>query len=251
MSERHASPAQVNARREALCARVARLQADLARASAPWGRPPTLLAVTKQQPAEVINLLEAASITQIGENRVQDWREKSADLLPSFALHWLGRLQTNKVKYIIEQVCLIHSLDRPALAEEIGRCAQGVGRRIPVLVQVNIAGEAQKAGLPPDEVERFLRAYAAHPGLEISGLMAIMPQADDPETLRPYFRALRAMFDDLQGKAVPGVAMRHLSMGMSADCLVAAQEGATIVRVGTALFGAGAGHIPSLQEEKA
>ncbi|MCL2544880.1 MAG: YggS family pyridoxal phosphate-dependent enzyme, partial [Clostridia bacterium] len=189
------------------------------------------------QPPERINLLAAAGIRQIAESRAQEWRDKSGRLLPGFELHWIGRLQTNKIKYIISQVCLVHSLDRVALAEELGRCAQQAGRRVPALVQVNIAGEAQKAGVPPGDLPHFLRQYGGHPGLLLQGLMAIMPEAEDPETLRPYFRLMRETFESVERQNIAGVRMRHLSMGMSADCIVAAQEGATIVRVGSAIFG--------------
>jgi pyridoxal phosphate enzyme (YggS family) len=220
-----------------IAARVGQLRAQLACAAQRFDRPPLLLAVTKQQPAQRINLLRAVGIDQIGESRVQEWRQKSADLDAAFALHWIGRLQTNKVRYIIDRVCLVHSLDRSALADELGHAAEAAGRRIPALVQVNIAGEQQKAGLPPEDILPFLRHYGGHSGLAIQGLMAIMPLAAEAETLRPYFRQMRSWFEEIQKLHIPGIEMRHLSMGMSADCIVAAQEGATIVRVGSAIFG--------------
>jgi pyridoxal phosphate enzyme (YggS family) len=221
----------------AIAGRVSALREELARASARWGRPPLLLAVSKTQPAERVNLLREAGVDQIGESRAQEWREKFSQLWPGFVLHWIGRLQTNKIRYIIDRVYLVHSLDRPALAEALGGCARELGRRVSALVQVNIAGEAQKAGLAPEDVPAFLRQYGGYPGLAIEGLMAIMPEAADPETLRPYFRRMREMFDETARLGIPSVSMRHLSMGMSADRVVAAQEGATIVRVGSALFG--------------
>lgn len=217
--------------------RVQQLRAQLAAAARHFDQVPLLLAVTKQQPPERINLLRAAQVRAIGESRVQEWQGKRADLMSNFNVHWIGRLQTNKVKYIIRDVCLVHSLDRPALAEEIDACARAVNRRVPVLVQVNIAGEPQKAGVSPDDLERFMVQYGACPGVAIQGLMAIMPIAEDPESLRPYFRDMRERFESVQKKGIPGVEMRHLSMGMSADFLIAAQEGATIVRVGSAIFG--------------
>jgi pyridoxal phosphate enzyme (YggS family) len=223
--------------REAIVDNVRRIRKQLAKASERYDAPPLLLVVTKQQPAERINLLRAADIDQIGESRVQEWRQKTSALDPAFSLHWIGRLQTNKIRYIIEQVCLVHSFDRPALAEELGKQARQVGRRVPALAQVNIAGEAQKAGLAPGEVLPFLRQYGGHPGLEIQGLMTIMPLVADPEILRPYFREMRSRFEEIQKMHIPGVEMRHLSMGMSADYVVAVQEGATIVRIGSAVFG--------------
>jgi len=226
--------------REQLAQRVDRLREALGQASRRFGAPPLLLAVTKEQPPERVNLLAAVGITQIAESRAQEWRDKSGGLLPGFELHWIGRLQTNKIKYIIDQVCLVHSLDRPALAEELGRHGQRAGRRVAALVQVNVAKEAQKAGLPIGDLPHFLRQYGGHPGLELQGLMAIMPdlnEDEEPETLRPYFRLMRETFESVAGQNIAGVEMRHLSMGMSADCIVAAQEGATIVRVGTGIFG--------------
>jgi len=228
--------AEIKLGRNELAERVRRLRESLAQAARRFGAPPALLAVTKQQPAERINLLAAAGIRQIAESRAQEWREKSGGLLPGFELHWIGRLQTNKIKYIIDQVCLVHSLDRAALAEALGSSAQHAGRRVPALVQVNIAGEAQKAGVSPEDLLGFLRQYGGHPGLWLQGLMAIMPEAADPQTLRPYFRLMRETFESVGRQNITGVEMRHLSMGMSADCIVAAQEGATIVRVGSAIF---------------
>ena len=223
--------------REEIHARIRVLQTRLAQAARRFDRSPQLLAVTKNHPAERINLLDGTGLTDIAESRVQEWREKSPQICPEFALHWIGRLQTNKVKYIIEKVCLIHSLDRPSLAEEIGRCGVAVHRRVPVLVQVNIAGEQQKAGLTPEDLIPFLRQYGEYPGLWIQGLMAVMPMAEQPEALRQYFREMRQRYDALQRQRIPGVEMHHLSMGMSADFIVAAEEGATMVRIGSAIFG--------------
>jgi len=229
--------AELALERAELAERVGRLRESLARAARRFGAPPQLLAVTKTVAAERVNLLAGAGIFQIAESRAQEWREKSGFLLPEFELHWIGRLQTNKIKYIINDVCLVHSLDRAALAEELGRSAWRAGRRVPALVQVNVAGETQKAGVPPEDLPSFLRQYGGHPGLWLQGLMAIMPETGDPETLRPYFRLMRETFESVGRQTVAGVEMRHLSMGMSADCIVAAQEGATIVRVGSAIFG--------------
>ena len=133
---------------------------------------------------------------------------------------------------------MIQSLDRDALAEEISRRAQAAGKVMPVLVQVNIAREAQKAGVDEDDLIPFLRRCAELPGLSVQGLMAIMPIADDPEDVRPLFRRMRQWFDRLRDMDLPGVEMKTLSMGMSDDCVVAAEEGATMVRLGRALFGA-------------
>ena len=177
-------------------------------------------------------------IRTLGENRVQALVGKLDRLNPAFEIHLIGQLQTNKVKTAIDKVAMIQSLDREALALEISRRAVAAGRVMPVLVQVNIAREPQKAGIDEELLLPFLQQCAQLPGLRVEGLMAIMPIADDPEDVRPYFRRMREWFDRLRDMNLPGVQMRTLSMGMSDDAVVAAQEGATMVRLGRALFGA-------------
>ena len=216
---------------------VARVRERLKRASARWGEPPTLLAVSKTMPPERINALKQAGITQIGENRVQEILEKYAFLDASFAIHQIGQLQTNKVKYIIDKVCMIQSLDREHLAQEIDRRAQESARRMPVLIQVNIGRETQKGGMEIDEILPFVRTHAKMPGLSIEGLMAVMPDTRDEAVLRPLFARMRASFELLRDEAIDGTRIRHLSMGMSSDFEMAAEEGATMVRVGSAIFG--------------
>lgn len=221
-----------------LADRISRIRATLARAGEPWGGPALLIAVTKTHGPERINPLKDAGVLDIGENRVQEWLEKQDLVDSAFRLHIIGQLQSNKVKYIIERACLIHSLDRASLAEEIDRQARRAGKRMQALVEVNIAGEDSKAGLPPAEVAPFIRQFAKAPGLCIAGLMTVLPQSADPERVRPWCREMRRMFDELRGQRVEGADIRHLSMGMSGDFEVAAQEGATMVRVGSAIFGA-------------
>ena len=133
---------------------------------------------------------------------------------------------------------MVQSLDRDALAEELSRRAEAIGRVMDVLVQVNIAREPQKGGVSEEELPAFLKKCAALPGIHVRGLMAIMPLADDPEEVRPYFKRMRAWFDRLRDQNMDNISMDILSMGMSGDCIVAAQEGATMVRLGRALFGA-------------
>ena len=164
--------------------------------------------------------------------------DKREDLHPGFNVQLIGSLQTNKVKYIAGWVDMVQSLDRDALAQELSRRAQEHNRVLPVLVQVNIAREPQKGGVDEDELEAFLRRCARLPGIEVRGLMAIMPLVSDPEELRPYFRRMRGWFDRLREEGIENTSMDVLSMGMSGDCIVAAQEGATMVRLGRALFGA-------------
>lgn len=222
--------------REAMIARVQDYQKRLAEASGKWGGV-EICAVTKTMDAATANLAYEAGILTIGENRVQEVVEKLPDLHPDYRIHLIGQLQTNKVKYIINSVSMIQSLDRDSLALEIDRQAKKAGVVMPVLVQVNIAKEPQKGGISEEELLPFLERVSALQGLSVKGLMAIMPQADNPEDVRPYFRRMREWFDRLKENPVPGVSMEILSMGMSHDCFVAAEEGATMVRLGTALFG--------------
>ena len=209
----------------------------IAEASAKWGGA-EICAVTKTQSAETINIAYEAGLTTIGENRVQELMDKRAALHPGFNVQLIGGLQTNKVRYIADWVDMVQSMDRDALAEELSRRALQAGRRLPVLVQVNIAREPQKGGIHEEELEAFVRRSAQLPGIEIHGLMAIMPLTDDPESLRPYFRRMRDWFERLRDLNIADTALDTLSMGMSGDCIVAAEEGATMVRLGRALFGA-------------
>lgn len=198
---------------------------------------PKLIAVTKTHPAEAILPLAEMGVTDIGENRVQEIRDKLPALEGKFRVHLIGRLQTNKVKYIIDDVCLIQSVDRLELAREINRLAAAHERRVPVLVQVSPAGEPQKGGVAPEDVRALLREMAPMEGLQVSGLMAVMPLTDDAAYLEGLFRDMRALFEALRQEALDGIRMEELSMGMSGDYALAARCGATMVRVGSAIFG--------------
>ena len=222
--------------REDLLSNIARWQQRIGEASARWGGA-TICGVSKTIDPGTINMAWDGGIRILGENRVQELVGKQDRLNPGFEVHLIGRLQTNKVKAAVERVAMIQSLDREALALEISRRAEALGRVMPVLVQVNIAREPQKAGVDEDALMPFLRQCAALPGLSVQGLMAIMPIADDPEDVRPLFRRMRLWFDRLREMDLPGIGMQTLSMGMSDDCVVAAEEGATMVRLGRALFG--------------
>ncbi|NLI21177.1 MAG: YggS family pyridoxal phosphate-dependent enzyme [Clostridiales bacterium] len=215
---------------------VAAVRQTLSRNTYRDNPPARLVAVTKTVGPGVINRLMELGVADIGENRAQVALPKLSQVDPQFRLHWIGRLQTNKVKDIIERVWLLHSLDRLALAEELERRADRCGRMLPALVQVNIAGEAQKAGFAAQEVRPFLRLAKDWHNLRIRGLMAIMPLTDDEAALTGWFRGMRELFDRLKQEAPEGVAMEELSMGMSHDYPIAAREGATMVRVGTALY---------------
>lgn len=206
-------------------------------ASVRWGGA-EICAVTKTHDAQTINPAYDCGIRIIGENRVQELMGKIDALHPGFDIHLIGSLQSNKVKYIAERIAMVQSLDRLSLAEELSRRALEHERVIPALVQVNIAREPQKGGVGEEELPGFIRRCAELPGIRIRGLMAIMPISEDPEALRPLFRQMRAWFERLRDQDIENISMDMLSMGMSGDCIVAAQEGATLVRLGRALFGA-------------
>lgn len=223
---------------EALRIRLEGIRESLASASEGLYAPPKVIAVTKTHPAEEILPLAALGVTEIGENRVQEIVEKRPFIAEKFRIHLIGRLQTNKVKYIIDDVCLIQSVDRLALAQEIDRQAQKHERVMPVLVQVSPAGEEQKGGMPPEMVRPFLETVRHMPGISVRGLMAVMPNTPDREYLSGLFAQMRTLFEQLREDAPQGVSMEELSMGMSGDYLLAARHGATMVRIGSALLGA-------------
>ena len=216
--------------------RVAQVMETLKRESEPWGRCPRLIAVTKYSTPQEILPLKDLNVTDIGENRVQALRDKLPFLEGKFSIHLIGQLQSNKVKYIIKDVCLIHSLDHASLAQEIDRQAQKAGIRMPVLLQVNIAREPQKGGVAEEELFPFLRSCAKLPGLSVRGLMAMMPLGAAEDVIAGHFTRMRALLDQCRQEAVQGTDMTELSMGMSQDYALAARCGATMVRVGSALF---------------
>jgi pyridoxal phosphate enzyme (YggS family) len=194
----------------------------------------TLVAVSKTMPVEVIRGAVAAGVTILGENRVQEARDKIAALPGVAQWHLIGHLQTNKAKLAVGLFDRIHSLDSIRLAHELDRHAAEAGRRLRCLIEVNVGGEDQKSGASEEEVRPLLDAAARLPHIVVEGLMAIPPFLSNPEAVRPYFRRLRAVRDAL---AAEGFALPDLSMGMSHDFEVAIEEGATLVRIGTAIFG--------------
>ncbi len=207
-------------------------------ASARWGGC-EICGVTKTHGADTINLSYEAGIRTIGENRVQELLSKIDDLNPDFEIHLIGALQTNKVRQVIGRVSMIQSVDRESLAREIDRRAREAGITADVLIEVGIAGEAQKSGVAEDGLMPLLKMCASLENVRVRGLMSVMPIADDPEDVRIYFKRMRAWFDRLRDHPVSdNIQMDVLSMGMSNDCIVAAQEGATMVRLGRALYGA-------------
>ncbi len=196
-----------------------------------------LVAVTKTVDPVVARALIDLGVRDIGENRVQEAQRKHEELSGlDIAWHMIGHLQRNKVKYAFRIFELIHSVDSPRLARAISKRAEFEGREMPVLVQVNTSGEDSKYGLPAESAVEAIRVMAELPNLRIRGLMTMAPFVDDPETVRPVFVRLRELADEVAGLGLEGVEMAHLSMGMTQDFEVAIEEGATIVRVGSALF---------------
>ncbi len=215
----------------------------MARAAARSGRRPedvTLIAVTKLH--DVSEIMEAigCGVTDIAENKVQEVLRKYDGIQAPVRWHLIGHLQTNKVRQIVDKVDMIHSVDSLHLAQEIEKRCLALGRTMDILVQVNAAGEEQKSGIAPREAEALLGAILdSCPSLRVRGLMCMAPYSEDPEDARPCFREVRALFDSLSSSLEhPHLAMDVLSMGMSGDFETAIEEGATMVRIGTAIFGA-------------
>lgn len=204
------------------------------------GRDPAsvrLVAVSKTKPAELVDEAARAGQRLFGENYVQELVAKASAVAEPVEWHYIGALQSNKVRQIAGVVTMIHSVDRLSLAAEIDRQWGRLGRSCDVLVQVNVSGESSKSGTTTEAAIGLVTAVSGFPHLRVKGLMTMPPFFDDPEGARPYFRALRELAGVIDRQAIPGVAMTELSMGMSGDFEVAIEEGATLVRVGTAIFG--------------
>jgi len=216
-----------------------RQQIDLASRRA--GRDPaeiTLVAVSKTFPAEMVKTAVRAGVADIAESYVQELLNKRHAVNDdSIRWHDIGHLQTNKVKHIVEWVHLIHSVDSLALANEIDKRAASVNRRIDILIEVKTTGEPSKFGLEPDRTVDFVRGLAQFRHIRVLGLMTIGPFLPDPEGSRPMFRRLKLLKDRLGSLDQENVEMKHLSMGMTGDFEVAIEEGATLIRIGTAIFG--------------
>ncbi len=196
-----------------------------------------LVAVSKVKPAELIDEAFAAGQQLFGESYVQEFRDKEPTVRSPVEWHFIGALQSNKVKYLRGKVTLIHSVDRFSLAKEINQQWGKIDAVAPILLQVNVGDENSKAGCAIAELPELTSKVAALPHLKIHGLMCLPPYFDDPEQVRPYFRQLRELAARIVEEQIPGVSMKELSMGMSGDFEVAIEEGATLVRIGTAIFG--------------
>lgn len=223
---------------ETICERYARVADRIARAAARAGRSAAdvlLVAVSKTQPVDRVLEAYEAGARAFGENYVQEAAGKVA-ALPGAQWHLIGRLQRNKAARAVSLFSWIESVDSARLLEEISRRAEAAGRVVPVLIEVNLAGEGSKAGVAPDGLPALLEAAAALGGVSVRGLMAIPPPSGDAEASRPYFARLRGLLERCSPRG-GGRGMAELSMGMSNDFETAIEEGATIVRVGTAIFG--------------
>ncbi|HHW30494.1 MAG TPA: YggS family pyridoxal phosphate-dependent enzyme [Clostridiaceae bacterium] len=196
-----------------------------------------IVAVTKTVEPERINIAVEQGLVDLGENRVQELCNKYGQVNGKCNWHLIGHLQTNKVKYIVDKVCLIHSLDRMELAEELQKRASQHGKILDVLVQVNIAKEETKFGINQEDAVEFIKEISKFENLKVKGLMTIAPLVEDPEEVRYVFRELRKLLIDIQMENINNIDMKYLSMGMSNDFEVAIEEGANIIRVGTAIFG--------------
>ncbi len=197
-----------------------------------------LVAVSKTVPGERLLTAVELGITVFGENYVQEAREKFNTLYAHpLTWHFIGHLQSNKAKYVVKICDLIHSVDSLKLSREIDKQAGKIGKVQGVLVQVNIAEETSKSGVLPKDTAQLVTEMSQLRYLEVKGLMTMPPYFNAPEKVRPYFKALRKLRDQLRDMEIPNVAMDELSMGMTGDFEVAIQEGATLVRIGTAIFG--------------
>ncbi len=197
----------------------------------------TLIAVSKTKPVPLLMEAYEEGCREFGENKVQELVEKYEAMPKDIKWHMIGHLQRNKVKYIVDKAALIHSVDSLKLAEEISKEAVKKQVEVSILIEVNIAGEDTKFGVSPRETEGLVRAVSTLPGIRVKGLMAIAPYVENPEDNRKYFASLKQLSVDINCKNIDNVNMNVLSMGMTGDYLVAIEEGATYVRVGTGIFG--------------
>jgi hypothetical protein len=195
----------------------------------------TLLAVSKTHPPETIKAAADCGLVFFGENKIQESKAKIPLCPGKLRWHFIGHLQSNKVRDAVELFEMIQSVDSVNLAKEISKRCEQAAKQMPVLLEVNVAGEASKFGYKPEKLLSELKELNALPKIEIHGLMTIPPYAVDPEKARPYFRRLHEL--EFQCEEILGTPLPHLSMGMSGDFEIAIEEGATIVRIGTALFG--------------
>jgi PLP dependent protein len=221
--------------------RLEQVKQRIARAADRCGRDPAeikLVAVSKTVSTEAVKAAIEAGVTDLGENYIQEAVEKIEALREQdVSWHFIGHLQTNKAKFAVKLFDWIHSVDSYKLAAELDKRARGLGKIQPILIQVNISGEETKSGIDPSQTIGLIRQLAALTNLRVDGLMTMPPFFNAPEAVRPYFKALKDLQQKVARQAIAGVAMAELSMGMSGDFETAIEQGATLVRVGTAVFG--------------
>ena len=198
----------------------------------------TLITVSKTKPLSDLRIAYEEGSRDFGENKVQELVSKIDEMPSDVKWHLIGHLQRNKVKYIAGKVAMIHSVDSYRLAEEINVQAKKNSCVIPILIEINIAGEDTKFGIKPEEAEELIREISELENVKVSGLMTIAPNVANPEENRAYFKAMKDLFVDISSKNIDNVEMKVLSMGMTNDDTVAVEEGATMIRVGTGIFGA-------------
>lgn len=198
----------------------------------------TLIAVSKTKPVEMLEACIGEGVTVFGENKVQELCGKYEQLPKNLSWHMIGHLQRNKVKYITDKVSLIHSVDSLRLAEAISEDAAKKNVTVPILIEVNVAEEDSKFGVRTEDTLNLVRQISTLPGVQIKGLMTIAPYTENPEENRHVFRTLKQLCVDIAAKNIDNVSMSILSMGMTGDYEIAIEEGATMVRVGTGIFGA-------------
>ena len=208
------------------------------RTHVPAETPVELIAVTKNHPVEAMQAAIDAGIMNIGENRVQEALDKAQTLGRAVKWHLIGHLQTNKVKHAVRQFDLIHSVDSLRLAREIDKAAEKLGKVQNILVQVNLAREESKSGVYREDLDEILAVIDELPSIRLQGFMCIAPNYEDVEECRPLFRAMYELFQQVKAHAPHTADIRYLSMGMTHDYEIAVEEGANLVRVGTAIFGA-------------
>ncbi|MDE6888312.1 MAG: YggS family pyridoxal phosphate-dependent enzyme [Eubacterium sp.] len=216
----------VEASMQAACERSSRSRSDV-----------TLIAVSKTKPAEMLQEAYDAGVRDFGENKVQEICDKYDKLPQDIRWHMIGHLQRNKVKYIIDKVCMIHSVDSYRLAEEINIQAKKHQLVMPILIEVNIAGEQTKFGVSKEDAVLLAQEIAHLDSVRLEGLMAVAPYVENPEDNRKYFQEMRQLAVDIQDKNIDNINMYALSIGMTGDYPTAIEEGATMVRVGTGIFG--------------
>ena len=197
----------------------------------------TLIAVSKTKPVPMLEEVYSTGIRDFGENKVQELSDKFEILPKDIKWHMIGHLQTNKVKYLMDKAYLIHSVDSLKLAKEIEKQAEKANRIVDILIEVNIAEEDSKFGLAKEEVLALIKEISLFPHIRIKGLMTIAPYVENPEDNRLYFRQIKQLSVDIDNQNIDNVSMNILSMGMSGDYMVAIEEGATMIRVGTSIFG--------------